>query len=537
VLAVRDDAGADTGDLIAERPSATTALCRTRADDSHAYVTNAVDGTMSVISLTGAAPAVVGNPIAVGVEPRGIAITPNGGYAFIANHTAGMVTVVKLAPSATVIGTVATGGNPQSIAITNDGDDDDLDEQVFVTRIFGELIDPAARPDGYDDAKQGIVDTFKVGAAVDGPAAVYQLTLAPRDSGFVGDRRAYCLNTRLALQSDPVPTLFFNSGEDGTGDGASQIANATFCPDPTSNDASADGPIANTPQGVYPNMLHAVLVRGPLLYVPNVGAQPEPPVEFNKIVQGMVGVLDRIDGVETDGTVNLNQQIDLEAAGQNGSLKRLFASDIVAIDANRIGTQFLVVSRGNNYVMRVDLDANQHLSIGDPAAVVRFQTGNTPTGVVMSSDGSRAYAYNDIGLSVTAIDLTRNTVIERDLSAIRRRRVFRRATACSSASSRSTPRSACPMLRHGRQWHLRHRAARRRPAQLPRAPDNGRASCATWATRRPLGQRDRINGSGPRQTIPLEGSFARAMISVTSASSTGAARAARSRTSTTTRAA
>ena len=159
VLAVRDDAGADTGDLIAELPVGhEPRFVALAPDDSSAYVTNAMDGTMSVISLTGEiatrpelageAYTMVGNPIAVGVEPRGIAITPNGGYAFIANHTAGMVTVVKLAPSATVIGTVATGGNPQSIAITNDGDDDDLDEQVFVTRIFGELIDPAARPDG-----------------------------------------------------------------------------------------------------------------------------------------------------------------------------------------------------------------------------------------------------------------------------------------------------------------------------------------------------------------------------------------------------
>ena len=38
-------------------------------------------------------------------------------------------------------------------------------------------------------------------------------------------------------------------------------------------------------------MLFGALVRGPLLYVPNVGAQPEPPVRFNVNVQGLVGVL------------------------------------------------------------------------------------------------------------------------------------------------------------------------------------------------------------------------------------------------------
>ena len=50
-----------------------------------------------------------------------------------------------------------TGGNPYSIAISNDGDRNDRDERVYVTQLFGEVIDPA-RPDGFDDAKQGVVE-------------------------------------------------------------------------------------------------------------------------------------------------------------------------------------------------------------------------------------------------------------------------------------------------------------------------------------------------------------------------------------------
>ena len=70
-----------------------------------------------------------------------------------------------------VVRSIKTGGNPYAIAITNDGDRNDRDERVFVTRLFGELIDPA-RPDGFDDAKQGVIDTFRVGDAVDGTAQV-----------------------------------------------------------------------------------------------------------------------------------------------------------------------------------------------------------------------------------------------------------------------------------------------------------------------------------------------------------------------------
>ncbi len=46
-------------------------------------------------------------------------------------------------------------------------------------------------------------------------------------------------------------------------------------------------------------MLFGALVRGALLYVPNVGAQPEPPVRFNVNVQGLVGVLNRVQGAES----------------------------------------------------------------------------------------------------------------------------------------------------------------------------------------------------------------------------------------------
>ena len=207
---------------------------------------------MSVIDLTGASPQVVGAPVPVGVEPRGIAITPNGTYAFIANHTVGEVTIVQLS-TLTVVRSIKTGGNPYSIAITNDGDRNDRDERVFVTRLFSELIDPA-RPDGFDDAKQGVIDSFRVGAAVDGNAQVSQLLLKPLASGFAADRRPFCLNTRKALQ-DAGKAVFFNSGAAANLDGASQLAQPTFCPDVNSTDASDAGPIAKTPQKVYPNML------------------------------------------------------------------------------------------------------------------------------------------------------------------------------------------------------------------------------------------------------------------------------------------
>ena len=117
--------------------------------------------------------------------------------------------------------------------ITNDGDRNDDDERVFVTRMFGELIDPA-RPDGFDDAKQGVIDTFTVGAAVAGNAQVAQLHLAPLASGFNADRRQFCTRTREALEVGvrAEKVIFFNSGANGVPDDIddSNLANDDVLP-------------------------------------------------------------------------------------------------------------------------------------------------------------------------------------------------------------------------------------------------------------------------------------------------------------------
>jgi YVTN family beta-propeller protein len=385
-------------------------------DNRWAMVSNAVDGTVSVIDIHTYQPLI--GAIPVGTEPRGIAITPNGAYAFIANHTSHNVSVIST-QNWQVVYNVPTGGNPIAVAITNNGDAEDTDERVYVTRFFGELIDPAKRPDGFDDAKQGVIDTFNVGEAIGGQATVNKVTLPPlKDSGFVGDRRPYCLNTRKILQ-DNGEVVFFNSGADGKGDGAAALSNQVFCPDPNSQDASAEGPIANTPQGVYPNQLFAALIRGNRLYVPNVGAAPEPPLQFKVNVQGLVGVVDvqKAGYGQYDHTVNLNAQVaqETDPADPFASLDKLFLNDLVAVDANRQGNQFYFVSRGGNYVLRANLDAAGKLNIGAPGAVTRFQTGNMPTGVVVNSSATRLYTVNEINFSVTAVDLQANKVIALDI--------------------------------------------------------------------------------------------------------------------------
>ncbi len=387
ILLVRDLFGRDTGVLIAEVPVGyePRGVCLT-PDDRTAFVTNAVSGTVSVIDI-GQARAVAEIP--VGPEPRGCVAAPNGTRVYVANHTAGTVSVIDPA-GRFVTDTVAVGGHPAAIAITNNGNADDSDERVFVTHFFAERI-PNGPGEVSDLGKRGVVVSFPAGA----PRAVSRTTLSPlRTTGFTADRSAFC----RSINPNAV--------------------NNRFCPAPDVSDPNAPAIVAD-PQGAFPNQLASILIRGSRAYLPNIGAAPAPPAHFQTNVQGLVHVIDTAAREEIASLhVNLNDQIRKEPlpAGQRESLVRLFLNDLVDIDADAAGKDFLLVSRGGNYVMRAKTDSRGALDIGAPD-VRRFRTGSLPNGVVVSDDGSRAYVYNELNVSVTAIDLENGAVLSRDIAA------------------------------------------------------------------------------------------------------------------------
>ncbi|MCK5813972.1 MAG: YncE family protein, partial [Cocleimonas sp.] len=96
VIEVRDAHGNDTQTLLAEIPVGKEPRYVVLApNDNIAYITNTVDGTVSIIDLSLTVPALSGQAISVGSEPRGIAVTPNGKYVYVANHTSGNVSVIR----------------------------------------------------------------------------------------------------------------------------------------------------------------------------------------------------------------------------------------------------------------------------------------------------------------------------------------------------------------------------------------------------------------------------------------------------------
>lgn len=438
-------------------------------DDETAFVTNGASGTVSVIEEEDDGFAVT-KEIAVGAEPRGCALTPDGRFLYVANYTEGTVAVID-ARRGEVVDRVRVGGNPYAIAIQ--------DRTVFVTQFFARLI--AGGPgEGFDDGKEAVVKAFQVGS----PGPLTEITLWPlEDSGFTANRKNFC--------------KAFNPA----------APNETFCPDVTITDPN-DPAIAADPQGVFPNQLKSALACGKSLYLPNIGAQPEPPFGFNINVQALVHVVDIPSLTQrADLNVNLNAQIKNETppTDPTASLARLFGNDLVAIDADAKCENFFIVSRGGNYVLKARLGADGKLDIGAPSNVVRFQTGNIPTGIEVDSRGRRAYVNNEVNGSVSVLDLRSNSVIARDVPSsdppepgsfdhARRlgRLVFFTALGVSDNGLVGTPvRDIVPLQFRGKQsdnaW-----------SSCGSCHDDGLADGVTW-----------IFADGPRQSIPMDGLYSK----------------------------
>ncbi len=222
---------------------------------------------------------------------------------------------------------------------------------------------------------------------------------------------------------------------------------------------------------MFPNQLLSALVRGNRLFVPNIGAQPEPPEQAETNVQALVHVVDTTnpgrEGRRARQPERADQHRVTGAADPTVSLERVFGNDIVAIDADPAGNIFLIVSRGGNYVLRASLDAGGKLNIGAPDSV-KLQTGNLPSGVVVSSDGKRAYANNEAGFSATAMNLDTNTVITRDIPSSE-------PPAPGTTRARHPGRQARLLHRprYPGQRHLRHADPGLRSAEIPRQAIEG----------------------------------------------------------------
>jgi YVTN family beta-propeller protein len=284
IIRVRDLSGLDTSVKLAEVAVGKDPRCvAIRPDNREAFATNAASGTVSVIALAGPHRYSVVAEIPVAPELRGCALLPTTGLGlFVASYTDGNVYLIDVAQR-TVAASMPVGGNPTALAITDDGDD--TNETLFATQFLAEPV-PGGPGEGFDTGKRGIVHAISLH-----DFSVIHIPLCPlANVGFTADRTAFCPQTNPNLHRPDLPI---------------------FCPDV--NAPPGTPVITQDPQGCFP------------------------------------------------------------PANPRASLGRLFANDLIDIDATPDGQVFLSVSRGGNYIIRATLDAAHKLTIGAPNNVIRWQ--------------------------------------------------------------------------------------------------------------------------------------------------------------------
>ena len=397
-------------------------------NDRLVFVVNPRDNTLSVLC---AANGNVVATIGVGLEPRSVAVDPNNNFIFVANAAASTVTVIRIINStcggwaAAIDRTIKTGAEPWNLVISPDGTrvfvansgqdtitvinaltrtkigdvniadslcndperhrhfqprglavtEDNL--ALYVTRFLSFTV-PGSGRQGRDTGKQGLVCRLDINTSspsIGGYQPAEVITLAARKTGFAVD---------------------------SNGDGV---------PDETV---------------AFPNQLQSIVVRGNRAFLPNIAASPQGPLVFNNDTQAFltflngVGTNDQKDG----GSLNLH----LGARDPETGKKKLFFANPWAIaftTQSGVGSAY-VVSAGSDLLVKlavnannavnftVDADTTRYIDLNDPnvAATRDAKAGKNPQGLVISSDGTRAWVANFVSGNVSVVDLVKDKVVD-----------------------------------------------------------------------------------------------------------------------------
>ncbi len=362
-------------------------------DNDTAYVVLRKDQKLVRIGgISTATPAVKGS-VATGSEPTAVALSPTGKTAWVANWVDGTLTAVDTAAftvkktvdlNAALVATNLLGAgltprpglaHPRSIAITNNGNDNDEDESLYVTEYFGQrtAAENGAAPGNaaaMDTNHDGIV--YKVNA---GTAAVSTIRLGPiADMGFK--------------------------------DSATQTA------------------------GCFPNQLQSITIQGNLAYVSHVCASPRGPTggtveNFKTTTHGAVSVIDLAKGSEvTTGTSSLHQKFEVlfgqRATADASRRYPAVPSDIAFVKdasvgyvaANAVDSVFRVRYKTNGEIEEVGATNSVFIDT-NPAGIPAAGSGKNPIGVATANtDANKRFMFvaNDVSRTVQVVDLNTQAI-------------------------------------------------------------------------------------------------------------------------------
>ena len=352
---VRNDLNVKLGETAVQRePNGVAFLPNGRK----AFAANTISGTVSVISFnpdTGQPGSV--RHIKVGTEPYALCLTPNGSKLYVLNARSNDLSVIDTEREFVRFTAQAGGNEPRGCAITNDGDADDGDEILYVTRFLS--LPVPGKVDGQDDAKAGRLGVLRTSDS----AVLGNITINPlADSGFKA-----------------------------AGDSLARIA-----------------PGANFifPTGVYPNQFNNVTLKGKFALLPNTGASPNGPFRFNVNTQSLLSVVDQNTRLDAGKTINMHSAVDVQS-----NPAKLFLTVPWTMAVENSTNDGWVASAASNVMVKVRIDPNTGAPVvlndpADPARVFEIKVGKNPRGVVVSPDDRRMYVANYVSRDVTVIDLT-----------------------------------------------------------------------------------------------------------------------------------
>ena len=470
------------------------------ASGNKAYVANAKSGTVSVLLPTGR----VSSTITVGVEPRAVLLSPNGTRCYVANAISNSISIIDTSIDA-VISTVdltsftvpggASGGNggagqPRALAMTNNGDFLDTDESLYVALFFAERRpNKTALDEGQDDQRRGLV--IKMAADGTNPVSIGLDPLSPNAFG-------------LGL-GGPDGTGFNSNGSTLASVGTTNGLGGTVGNTPT-NPA-----VLNFPTGCYPNQLASMSIQPGgqnALYIVSTGASPNGPVRFDSNVQGLVSTVSTTSSSELrvasdttgKGSAPLNMNRGLGAAAINGNnpATKLFYSVPTAITWRPGGAEAWVAIQSADVVVKMTVDANGTPTVvnaGGATGVTHVDLqlagvpGNAPFGICFNATGTRMYVNNFVSKSVTVVDPAAATVL--------------------GSAQAGAPAPPGDIVTRGAQLFFSGRGPTRPGVATGVLSNNGWGACIEC---HPDGRTDNVTwmfDAGPRQTIPLDGMFSK----------------------------
>ena len=423
-------------------------------DGTKAYVANTVDGTVSVLNIdrTSSSYYTPATTITVGTEPYALALTPTGRKLYVANARSNTVSVIDTS-SLRVVATISNVGiEPRGIAITNAGSGDDTAETVLVTQFLS--LPVAGKVDGADDAKAGHVTV--ISAATD-----------------------------TVLADVPVNPIA-DTGFKAAGDALQRIA-------PPATPVDSDFKFVT---GAYPNQLNNIAIHGKFAYVPNTAASPNGPVRFNVNTQSLLSVIDLTARRDAAKTINMHSAVN----AQTNTAKRFITQPWAAAFRHKTDTGY-VVSAASNIVVKVNVDASGAPAVQmdptDTTRVLEIPTGKNPRGIVVNSTDQTAYVMNYVSRDVTVIDLSGSV---------------EKVSATLKSSNLPAAGTADDKIQAGKELYFTSigefdAPAAGSPAITGRMSNNGWGSCGAC---HPFGHSDNvvwIFPSGPKRTIPQHTDF------------------------------